>query len=52
MNKHEQLKDILKMELTDEQVTAIANNWKAFYDDPEAYKNGIITDCVKRFLNN
>ena len=49
-SKRRQLEEVLKMQLTDEQVKALSVGWMAFYDEPEAYKNGIVVDCVKRFL--
>lgn len=49
-SKRQQLEDILGMQLTAEQVKALSVGWMAFYDEPEAYRNGIVVDCVKRFL--
>ena len=49
-SKRRQLEDVLGMQLTDEQVKALSVGWMAFYDDPEVYRNGIVVDCVKRFL--
>lgn len=49
-SKRRQLEEVLKMQLTDEQVKALSVGWMAFYDEPEAYRNGIVVDCVKRFL--
>lgn len=49
-SKRQQLEEVLKMQLTDEQVKALSVGWMAFYDEPEAYRNGIVVDCVKRFL--
>ena len=49
-SKQEQLERVLGMKLTNSQIHAISVGWTAFYDEPEAYANGIIVDCVKRFL--
>lgn len=49
-SKRRQLEEVLKMQLTDEQVKALSVGWMAFYDEPEVYRNGIVVDCVKRFL--
>lgn len=49
-SKRQQLEQILEMQLSTEQVKAIETEWKAFFEKPELYANGIVTDCVKRFL--
>lgn len=49
-SKRQQLEDVLGTQLTDEQVKALSVAWMAFYDEPEVYRNGIVVDCVKRFL--
>lgn len=49
-SKRKLLEKLLGMELTDAQEKAIMDDWAAFYDDPKLYANGIMIDCVKRYL--
>ena len=48
--KRKLLERILGMELTDAQEKAIVDDWAAFYDNPKLYANGVLVDCVKRYL--
>lgn len=48
--KRKLLEKLLGMELTDAQEKAIMDDWAAFYDDPKLYANGVVVDCVKRYL--
>lgn len=54
MDKHELIEDILNMQLSIEQMGSIEVGWRAFYDNPEQYRNSIIVDMVRlslQFLN-
>lgn len=48
--KRKLLEKLLGMELTDAQEKAIMDDWAAFYDAPKLYANGVVVDCVKRYL--
>lgn len=42
---------VLEMNLNDLQVEALKRGWNAFYNSPEQYKNSIVVDMVKQYLN-
>ena len=50
MTKQDLLENVLDMWLTQKQIDAIETGWNAFYSDPMQYKNSVIVDMVKLFL--
>ena len=50
MTKQALLENVLDMWLTQKQINAIENGWKAFYNNPMQYKNSVVIDMVKQFL--
>ena len=44
------LENVLDMWLTQKQIEAIETGWNAFYSDPMQYKNSVVVDMVKLFL--
>ena len=50
MTKQALLEHVLDMWLTQKQIDAIENGWNAFYSDPMQYKNSVVVDMVKLFL--
>lgn len=50
MTKQALLENILDMWLTQKQIEAIKTGWKAFYENPMQYKNSVVVDMVKQFL--
>ena len=50
MTKQALLEYVLDMWLTSKQIEAIENGWNAFYNSPMQYKNSVVVDMVKLFL--
>ena len=50
MTKQALLENVLDMWLTQKQIDAIENSWNAFYNNPMQYKNSVVVDMVKLFL--
>jgi hypothetical protein len=50
MTKQALLENVLDMWLTQKQLDAIEENWKAFFNNPFQYKNSVVIDMVKQFL--
>ena len=50
MTKQALLENVLDMWLTQKQIDAIEESWKAFYNNPMQYKNSVVVDMVKQFL--
>ena len=50
MTKQALLENVLDMWLTSKQIEAIENGWNAFYNNPMQYKNSVVVDMVKLFL--
>ena len=50
MTKQALLENVLDMWLTSKQIEAIENGWNAFYNNPMQYKNSVVVDTVKLFL--
>lgn len=50
MTKQALLENVLDMWLTQKQIEAIKTGWNAFYSDPMQYKNSVVVDMVKQFL--
>ena len=50
MTKQALLENVLDMWLTQKQIDAIENGWNAFYNNPMQYKNSVVVDMVKLFL--
>ena len=50
MTKQALLENVLDMWLTQKQIDAIETGWSAFYNDPMQYKNSVVVDMVKLFL--
>jgi len=47
MTKQAMIENVLDMWLSQKQLETIKEDWKAFYNDPEKYKNTIVIDMVK-----
>lgn len=52
MTKQALLEHVLDMWLTSKQIEAIKTGWNAFYNDPMQYKNSVVIDMVKLFLQD
>lgn len=50
MTKQALLENVLDMWLTQKQIEAIEKGWNAFYNNPMQYKNSVVIDMVKLFL--
>ena len=50
MTKQALLENVLDIWLTQKQIDAIENGWNAFYNNPMQYKNSVVVDMVKLFL--
>lgn len=50
MTKQAMIENVLDMCLTQKQLDAIKEGWNAFYNNPMQYKNSIVVDMVKLFL--
>ena len=50
MTKQALLEHVLDMWLTQKQIDAIEEGWNAFYNNPMQYKNSVVVDMVKLFL--
>lgn len=44
------IEHVLQIEVTDDELFNIFNDWKAFYDNPLAYENSIVVDMVLQYL--
>lgn len=50
MTKQALLESVLDMFLTSKQIEYIAEDWKAFYNNPLKFKNSVVVDMVKLSL--
>ena len=50
MTKQALLEHVLDMWLTQKQIDAIENGWNEFFNNPMQYKNSVVVDMVKLFL--
>ena len=50
MTKQALLEYVLDMWLTQKQIDAIENGWNEFFNNPMQYKNSVVIDMVKLFL--
>ena len=50
MTKQALLEYVLDMWLTQKQIDAIENGWNEFFNNPMQYKNSVVVDMVKLFL--
>ena len=50
MTKQALLEHVLDMWLTSKQIEHIKEGWNAFYNNPMQYKNSVVVDMVKLFL--
>ena len=50
ITKQALLENVLDMWLTQKQIDAIEHGWNAFYNNPMQYKNSVVVDMVKLFL--
>lgn len=48
--KQIQLNYVLDMNLSTDQLKLLSTEWKAFYENPDRYKDSIVIDCVKEYL--
>ena len=46
-----QIENLLDMWLSSAQLEAIKEGWKAFYENPSAYKGTIVVTMVKQFVD-
>ncbi len=51
MTKQATIENILNMWLSQKQLETIKKGWRAFYDNPEIYKDTIVVDLVKHALS-
>ena len=50
MTKQSLLEHVLDMWLTQKQIDAIEKGWNEFFNNPMQYKNSVVVDMVKLFL--
>ena len=50
MTKQALLEHVLDMWLTQKQIDAIEEGWNEFFNNPMQYKNSVVVDMVKLFL--
>ena len=50
MTKQALLENVLDMWLTQKQIEHIKESWNDFYNNPMQYKNSVVVDMVKLFL--
>ena len=50
MTKQALLENVLDMWLTQKQIEAIEKGWNEFFNNPMQYKNSVVVDMVKLFL--
>ena len=50
MTKQALLEHVLGMYLAQKQIEAIENDWNEFFNNPMKYKNTVVIDMVKLFL--
>lgn len=50
MNNQAIIENLLDMWLSEKQLEAIQEDWKAFYRNPSAYKNTPIVEMVKQYV--
>ena len=48
--RHKLIENILGMSLSAKQMDSIKVGWRAFYNDPEQYRDSIVVDMVKLSL--
>lgn len=52
MPKQKIVEAVLNMPLSQKQLDSIKVGWRAFYDNPERYRDSVVIDMVKLFLQN
>ena len=50
MNNQAIIENLLDMWLSSAQLEAIKEGWRAFYENPSAYKGTIVVTMVKQFI--
>ena len=50
MNNQAIIENLLDMWLSSAQLEAIKEGWRAFYENPSAYKETIVITMVKQFI--
>ncbi len=51
MEARQNMERVLGMKLTVEQEERIKDGWRAFYEEPEKYKDSVVVDMVKLSLH-
>ncbi|WP_156059390.1 hypothetical protein [Acetivibrio ethanolgignens] len=49
-SKKTDIEHVLGVKLTDNQLAAIKKDWNAFYNNPYAYRGGIVVAMVTHYL--
>lgn len=48
--QQDKVEHILDRQLTDSGIALIKNDWKAFYNNPEEYKDSVVIDMILQYL--